>query len=56
MIIHSVVLDENGNPAMCYRCQKTATTFINTSVNLASSVPSHFEPVCNDHDPYRNKP
>lgn len=38
---------------MCYRCDTLAVTFINTSVNMASSVPSHMEPVCSEHDPYK---
>lgn len=47
------VINASGMPAMCYLCGKPATTFINTSVNLASSAPSHTEPVCKEHDPYR---
>src|SRR4051794_15014296 len=49
--VHCV--DSDGTPAMCYRCGEPAQAFINTSVNLASSVPSHMEPVCREHDPYR---
>lgn len=47
------VVDANGNPALCYRCGKAAISFINTSVNMASSVPLHMEPVCAEHDPYK---
>jgi hypothetical protein len=38
--------------SLCYICKAPAVAFINTSVNCASSVPLHMEPVCASHDPY----
>lgn len=48
------VVDSQGNPATCCsRCGDVATSFANTSINLASSVPYRMEPVCNRHNLFK---
>lgn len=42
----------------CYRCGKPSVTVLNINASAASSVPSHFEPVCAEHggQPYAPLP
>jgi hypothetical protein len=53
MTMQTNVVNDNGTPAVCYLCGNPAATFINTSANAASSVPSNMRPVCDEHDPYK---
>lgn len=52
-MINIAVYDEKGQRVTCHVCGQPAVTFINISVNCASSVPSVMKPVCETHNPYK---